>query len=73
MVACEDGVAIAGEIYRVDDACLESLDVIEGVADGLYARVPAKLLPPWDDQQAETYLYLRSVDGRSEITHWPIN
>jgi len=71
LVACEDGVAVGGELYQVDDACLETLDVIEGVAQSLYARKPVELLPPWHDQQAITYLYQQSIVGQTEITHWP--
>jgi len=67
----ENGVAVGGELYQVDDACLETLDVIEGVAQSLYARKPVELLPPWHDQQAITYLYQQSIVGQTEITHWP--
>ena len=58
---------VAGEVWAVDAACLSKLDELEGVAEGLYERVPLKLAPPFADQMVETYLYLQSLDGRSPL------
>jgi len=67
-----DTAGVVGELWAVDDACLQQLDELEGVAEGLYARVPIKLAPPFDDQPVETYLYLRPLDNRTAIgTDWP--
>jgi gamma-glutamylaminecyclotransferase len=64
------GFAIPGEIWRVDRACLARLDEMEGVAEGLYERAEAALQPPHDRPGIQTYLYLRSTDGRPEISGW---
>lgn len=41
LVECKDGngYKIFGEVYEVDDACLASLDRLEGVDHGLYERI----------------------------------
>jgi len=71
LVRCEDGASIEGELYDVDDSCLEKLDVIEGVDQGLYRRDVVQLLDPWIDEPALTYIYLQSTDGYAEISVWP--
>lgn len=72
--AAGDQTGVTGELWLVDDACLQQLDELEGVDDGLYERVPLKLAPPFADQPAETYLYLGSVTGRpSAGDHWPVD
>jgi gamma-glutamylaminecyclotransferase len=65
------GRSIRGEIWRVDAACLARLDAFEGVAEALYRRAAARLEPPHDRPGIETYLYLRSTQGRAEIRGWP--
>ena len=63
---------VTGEIWEVDTACLARLDQLEGVAEGLYERVSIALAPPHSSLTAETYLYLRSVEGRNAIgSFWP--
>jgi gamma-glutamylcyclotransferase (GGCT)/AIG2-like uncharacterized protein YtfP len=52
-----EGLSIKGEIWEVDELCKAALDVLEGVAEGMYELVPAKLLPPYDDLGVTTYLY----------------
>lgn len=67
-----DSAGVVGELWAVDDSCLKKLDELEGVAEGLYERVPIKLAPPFAGQTVETYLYLRSVAGRPAIgSEWP--
>jgi gamma-glutamylaminecyclotransferase len=64
--------SVIGEVWNVTDACLAELDALEGIDEGLYARKPIKLSPPFHDQSTETYFYLRSVDGRAAIgPRWP--
>ena len=63
----EDQAGVIGEVWEVDAASLAQLDVLEGIAEKIYERVPAKLQPPFADQAIETYLYLRSVQGRPDI------
>ncbi|MEY4488891.1 MAG: hypothetical protein RIQ79_1399 [Verrucomicrobiota bacterium] len=60
---------VSGEIWAVDAACLAGLDVLEGVAEGLYAREPAPLLPPHDRLKpvVQFYRYLGPVLGRPRL------
>ncbi|QEG22691.1 gamma-glutamylcyclotransferase family protein [Mariniblastus fucicola] len=70
MVRCEQGRAIEGELFEVDHACLLNLDLIEGVDEGYYSREPVRLMPPWRDESAMTYLYQKPIDGFSAIRGW---
>ena len=63
----QKGIAIEGEVWEVDDTCLGSLDRLEGTAEGLYTRVRVRLDPPVARPIIETYLYLKPVDGRTEL------
>jgi len=63
----DDRAGIFGEVWSVDVACLAQLDLLEGTAQGIYRRVPVRLLPPFADQPVETYLYAQSVAGRPDI------
>jgi len=58
---------VTGELWAVDAACLEKLDKLEGVAEGLYERAPIKLDPALAVEATETYLYLRSLEGRLQL------
>ena len=58
---------VDGEVWAVDSAGLARLDELEGLAEQLYARVPIALDASFADQAVETYLYLRSLDGRPAI------
>ncbi len=68
-VGAGQGVQVSGELWSVDDATLQRLDVIECVDDGLYERCPIKLETGSDGQQtvAEAWFYLPSVVGLEEI------
>jgi gamma-glutamylcyclotransferase (GGCT)/AIG2-like uncharacterized protein YtfP len=63
----DDREGVTGEVWSIDAPCLAQLDRLEGLAEGLYRRIPIKLLPPYADQPIETYLYARSVDGRRDL------
>lgn len=65
--APDDQAGVTGEVWAVDDACLRQLDELEGVDEGLYARVAIKLAPPFDRSPVETYLYLRGLAGRPAL------
>lgn len=65
--ASQDTAGVTGELWAVDAACLQQLDLLEGVNEGLYERVPVKLAAPPDDQPVETYLYLGGVTGRKAL------
>lgn len=60
-----DGVQ--GEVWDVTPAALARLDVFEGVPEGLYRRDRVALAPPHDHVAAETYFYLRSLNGRPAL------
>ena len=63
----DDHTGVTGEVWAVDTACLQQLDELEGVAEGLYERVSLTLAPPFADEPVETYLYLRSLAGKPAI------
>ncbi|MBC8039707.1 MAG: gamma-glutamylcyclotransferase [Opitutaceae bacterium] len=59
-----DTAGVTGEVWSVDDAVLAYLDEFEGVAEGLYRRERIRLLPPFDQIEAHTYLYNRDPGTR---------
>lgn len=61
LVEDEDGLEVEGEVWEVDDDCLQVLDAIEAVPN-LYARKPVALANP-RMEGVETYIYQRGVDG----------
>jgi len=65
--AAADTAGVTGELWAVDAACLQQLDLLEGVNEGLYERGSIKLAAPSDEQPVETYLYLGSITGRKAI------
>jgi gamma-glutamylcyclotransferase (GGCT)/AIG2-like uncharacterized protein YtfP len=58
---------VTGEVWTVSADCLASLDELEGINEGLYERVAISLLPPFAHGPVETYLYLRSIEGRRPL------
>lgn len=67
LVERDDGVAVEGEVWLVDDECLEHLDAIECVPH-LYRRVFVHLIG-WYGVQ--TYLFQKSVAGCPDCgTSW---
>ena len=70
---------VTGELWAVDSLSLARLDALEGVDEGLYARIPA-VLDEWPEglsaaeaARAELYLYLRDVSGRPRLgATWPV-
>jgi gamma-glutamylcyclotransferase (GGCT)/AIG2-like uncharacterized protein YtfP len=65
--SAEAGHDVAGEVWHVEAACLAGLDELEGVGEGLYERVAIALSAPFEGQAVETYLYLRSLEGRPAL------
>lgn len=57
------GLAITGEVWDVDESCLQRLDQVESVSDGEYARRAIALAAPFQDQTIEAYFYLRPITG----------
>ena len=62
MIRADNGVAVEGEIWEVDEAGLARLDVLEDIAGGEYERVMIAL----EDGSVEGYLYLLDVSGRPD-------
>lgn len=66
--APDQGIAVAGEVWEVEDAALTRLDWLEDVEGGEYTRVPIALQPPMDHHSpVQGYLFLRSVEGLHEV------
>jgi gamma-glutamylaminecyclotransferase len=67
MIRSEDGIAIEGEVWDVDDVGLTRLDVLEDIEGGEYERVKIELQGEFASQLVEGYLYLRDVSGRRDV------
>jgi len=68
MVAfADDRDGVSGEVWSVEVDCLEHLDLLEGIKEGLYRREPVPLLSPFADRKVEGYIYARSVEGLRDI------
>lgn len=68
-----DTRGVTGELWSVDSACLARLDVLEGLAEGVYRRAPISLQQPGPPATVETYYYLRDVTGRPGLgSTWPV-
>jgi gamma-glutamylaminecyclotransferase len=68
MVAfADDRDGVSGEVWAVEVDCLEHLDLLEGIAEGLYRREPVPLLAPFADRKVEGYLYARAVEGLRDL------
>ena len=67
-----DTTGVTGELWSVDDACLAELDRLEGLNEGLYERIDVLLAPNALAGSAQTYLYLRQLDGLTPLGDtWP--
>jgi len=64
-----DQAGVTGELWAVDAACLERLDILEGVSVGLYSRDFARLAPPHEilAPAAQLYRYLGTTEGRIHL------
>lgn len=58
------GVSISGELWQVDQTCLNRLDEEEAVDEGLYERRPIELAEKQTNVQA--YFYLPSVEHMAD-------
>lgn len=63
----EDPGGVTGEVWEVDDDCLNHLDILEGVAEGLYRRERIPLKRPFDQTVVYGYLYALSIEGRPDL------
>lgn len=68
-----DTDGVTGELWRVDDDCLAELDRLEGLDEGLYARIDVLLAPNPHAGSAQTYLYLRPHHSLPPLgSTWPV-
>lgn len=65
--ATNNGLAIEGEIWEIDESCQRALDQLEDVEGGEYERTFIALAAPSGHERIEGYLYLRSVTGRRDV------
>jgi gamma-glutamylaminecyclotransferase len=73
LVEASTGGCIEGELYRVSEATLSRLDVVEAVADQLFVRLPIRLQAPHAEVEAQAYFYLGDVSRRRELVRaWPV-
>ena len=61
LVEADDGVSIEGEMWEVDQACLDVLDEVEGTSSNLFRRASVELQPPHKNDQAVAYFYRRNT------------
>lgn len=69
-----EGLSVKGELYRVSQQCLQRLDEVEGVDEGLYLRTCIPLWqPPCSDlEPVWTYLYLQPTEHLRDCgPQWP--
>ncbi len=67
MIRADNGVAVEGEIWEVDEGGMARLDVLEDIEGGEYERVLLEL----EGERVEGYLFLRDVSGRPDAgTNW---
>ena len=57
LVEADDGVSIKGELWEVDQACLDVLDELEGTSINLFRRATVELQPPHENDQTLAYFY----------------
>ena len=70
LVEADDGVSIEGELWEVDQACLDVLDELEGTNIDLFHRGTVELQPPHENDQAVAYFYRRSTARLSDCGCW---
>jgi len=63
LVAADEGVSIAGELWEVDQACLDMLDELEGVSLNLFRRAAVELQPPYRNEEVVVYFYQGNTVG----------
>jgi gamma-glutamylcyclotransferase (GGCT)/AIG2-like uncharacterized protein YtfP len=60
------GVSVTGELWEIDQECLQRIDRLEGVDEGYYERRPIRLVSAFEHVQIEAYFYLKSVADRED-------
>jgi gamma-glutamylaminecyclotransferase len=64
IAAAADQDGVVGEVWSVDPAARQRLDIFEGVPEGLYRRESLPLQPPFAAQAVEAYVPTLPVAGR---------
>jgi gamma-glutamylaminecyclotransferase len=67
VLVASHGTSIQGEVWEIDEACLNQLDELEGTEIGEYLREPISLLPPFQDQRVQGYRYLMDVSAAPDL------
>ncbi|TLD70148.1 gamma-glutamylcyclotransferase [Phragmitibacter flavus] len=68
----ENGLAIHGEVWSIDETTRARLDLLEDLAVGLYTFDPVKLAPPFDTVEVHAYFYAWPIQNRPDAgDHWP--
>ena len=52
---------IWGEKYEIDEGTLRTLDIVEGIDEGLFKRVDLKELKGWSDSRDSVYIYVGTL------------
>jgi gamma-glutamylcyclotransferase (GGCT)/AIG2-like uncharacterized protein YtfP len=77
----EEGSSVRGELYEVEDDCVQTLDKVEGVDHGVFKRVSVSLeehvpvMLPTDQQiynllekgEAEAYVYCKAAGHAKDV------
>lgn len=72
LVEWPEGLAVCGEVYRVDSDCLRRLDEAEGVAERSYVRRKILLQAEFADSDVHAWFWLNAVRGRRDCgVAWP--
>lgn len=61
------GLSIRGELWNVNEACLDRLDRIEGVDEQLYERTAVKLSGQYASLDVQTYYFLGPSENLPDI------
>jgi gamma-glutamylcyclotransferase (GGCT)/AIG2-like uncharacterized protein YtfP len=67
-------VPIVGEVWSVDDECLDGLDEYEGCGKGYYDRVPVKVYDSEDggtELTAQVYCWSRDAEASADLLERP--
>lgn len=63
----KDGVAVRGELWEVDSAGCERLDLLEGVASGEYEIREIALQSPFEEAGAKAYFSMQDISWAADV------
>jgi len=67
IVHADNGYAIQGEVWEVDEACKKQLDILEDIAIGLYTCEPIELDTPFEAQHVKAYYYAFPILNQMDV------